>query len=114
MNSNLIRYCFALDLKNDEILIDVYKKHHQKVWPKIIESIKNSGIEKLEIYLVANRLFMIMEVNETFSFDKKSKMDTNNPKVQEWEKLMWKYQQALPTAKEGEKWLLMDKIYEFD
>jgi L-rhamnose mutarotase len=114
MNSNLIRYCFALDLKNDKQLILAYKKHHQKVWSEIIESIKNSGIEKLEIYLVANRLFMIMEVNKTFSFDKKSKMDANNPKVQEWETLMWKYQQALPTAKEGEKWLLMDKIYEFE
>ncbi|MEQ8812616.1 MAG: L-rhamnose mutarotase, partial [Imperialibacter sp.] len=37
--------------------------------------------------------------------------DANNPKVQEWEKLMWKYQQALPAAKPGEKWLLMDKIF---
>jgi len=32
--------------------------------------------------------------------------------VQEWEKLMWKYQQALPKAKPGEKWVLMNKIFE--
>jgi L-rhamnose mutarotase len=32
--------------------------------------------------------------------------------VQEWEDLMWRYQQALPSAREGEKWLLMDKIFE--
>jgi len=114
MNNKLIRYCFALDLKNDKILIDAYKKHHQKVWPEILKSIMDSGIEKLEIYLVANRLFMIMEVNEIFSFDKKANMDTNNPKVQEWETLMWKYQQALPTAKEGEKWMLMDKIFDLN
>jgi L-rhamnose mutarotase len=25
---------------------------------------------------------------------------------------MWKYQQALPMAKPGEKWLLMDKIFD--
>ena len=77
-----------------------------------IESIKDAGIEDLEIYLVANRMFMIMKVNDTFSFEKKGEMDANNPKVQEWETLMWEYQQALPMAKEGEKWMLMDKIYQ--
>ncbi|OYX85880.1 MAG: hypothetical protein B7Y83_03325 [Flavobacteriales bacterium 32-34-25] len=39
-------------------------------------------------------------------------MDANNPKVQEWEELMWKFQQALPFAKSGEKWMLMEKIFE--
>ncbi|WP_299396838.1 L-rhamnose mutarotase [uncultured Gelidibacter sp.] len=105
------RHCFALDLINDDELISAYKKHHEKVWPEIVESIKDSGILNLEIYLVENRLFMIMDVNESFSFDKKNENDANNPTVQEWESLMWKYQQALPTAKEGEKWLLMEKIY---
>lgn len=55
---------------------------------------------------------MIIEAAADFSFDKKAKMDAENPKVQEWEALMWKFQQALPQAKEGEKWLLMEKIFE--
>ena len=54
---------------------------------------------------------MIMEVNKSFSFEVKSEADKNNSKVQEWEKLMWSYQQAMPTAREGEKWMLMEKIY---
>ncbi|MGB2760131.1 MAG: L-rhamnose mutarotase, partial [Maribacter stanieri] len=45
------KYCFALDLKNDAVLINEYITHHKKVWPEIIESIKDSHIEKLEIYL---------------------------------------------------------------
>ncbi|MDO5977367.1 L-rhamnose mutarotase [Flavivirga spongiicola] len=106
------RHCFALDLKNDPKGISEYKKYHEFIWPEITASIKNSGIEELEIYLIGNRMFMIMEVNDTFSLEKKSQMDAGNPKVQEWETLMWKYQQALPIAKEGEKWLLMDKIYQ--
>jgi len=108
----LKRHCFALDLKDDKKQIDAYKKYHQKVWPEILLSISESGIENLEIYLIENRLFMIMEVNDSFSFDKKNKMDAANPKVQEWEKLMWNYQQALPTAKEGEKWMQMEKIFQ--
>jgi len=108
------RYCLALDLKNDEQLISAYKKYHEKIWPEITKSIKESGIESLEIYLIENRMFMIMEVTDSFSFEKKSKMDKMNPKVQEWEKLMWNYQKALPMAKPGEKWLLMDKIYQLE
>jgi len=106
------KYCFALDLKDDPKLIAEYKAYHENVWPEIEKSIKDSGIEDLEIYLVANRMFMIMKVNDTFSFEKKGEMDAHNPKVQEWETLMWKYQQAIPTAKPGEKWMLMEKVYQ--
>jgi L-rhamnose mutarotase len=56
---------------------------------------------------------MIIEVDDSFSFDKKAKMDADNEKVQEWENLMWNYQQALPMAKAGEKWLAMEKVFEF-
>jgi L-rhamnose mutarotase len=106
------KFCLALDLKDDAQLMDEYKAHHQKVWPEIIASIKDSGITVLEIYNVGNRMFMIIEADENFSFDKKSAADANNPKVQEWEVLMWKFQQALPWAKSGEKWMLMEKIFE--
>lgn len=106
------RYCLICDLKNDRILIEAYKEHHKKVWPEIISSIKDSGIETMEIYCLGNRLVMIMEANASFSFEKKAHLDANNPKVEEWENLMWTYQKALPLAKEGEKWLLMDKIFE--
>ena len=108
------RYCFALDLKADKNLIAEYEAYHKAVWPEIVDSITSAGIEKLEIYRIENRLFMIMETNENFSFEKKAQMDAANPKVQEWENLMWKYQQALPFAKEGEKWVRMNKIFELD
>ncbi|HVK49052.1 MAG TPA: L-rhamnose mutarotase [Pseudobacter sp.] len=106
------RHCFALDLKKNTELIAGYEAYHQAVWPEIIASIKNAGIEDLQIYRVEDRLFMIMEVNDDFSFEKKNAADAADPKVQEWEELMWKYQQALPAAKPGEKWMLMNKIFQ--
>lgn len=108
------RFCFALDLKNDAALIAEYRKYHEKLWPEVTESIRNSGIEDLELYLLGNRLFMIMDVNESFSFEKKAKADQQNPKVQEWEELMWKFQQSLPEAKPGEKWLRMERIFKLE
>ena len=105
------RYCLALDLKNDAALIAEYEDYHNKVWEDIIASIKDSGIEAMNIYRTGNRLFMIMEVNESFSFEKKTAADLANAKVQEWEKLMWKFQQPLPWAKQNEKWILMEEIF---
>ena len=105
------RYCFALDLKEDDDLINEYEAHHQKVWPEILQSIKDAGIGKMEIYRVANRLFMIMETDDTFSFERKAAMDEGNEEVQRWEELMWKFQQPMPWAKEGEKWVLMNRIF---
>ena len=94
MNS-LHRYCLALDLKNDPGLIREYEDYHKGVWPEILKSIKDAGIERLEIYRVENRLFMVLEANDSFSFEKKKSMDESNTKVIEWEDLMSKYQQAL-------------------
>jgi len=108
------RYCLTLDLRNDERLIAEYKRHHRNVWPEITQSIKDSGIEDMQIYLLGARLFMIMEVNEQFSFEAKAEADRANPKVQEWEKLMWRFQAPLPQAKPGEKWLLMEQIFQLE
>ena len=106
------RYCLALDLKNDPALIAEYEKYHQNSWPENLKAIKEAGIEVMDIYRTGNRLFMIMETKDDFSFEEKSKSDATNRKVQEWEELMWKYQQALPHAKPGEKWMVMDKVFE--
>ena len=106
-----IRHCFALDLKEDPTLIEAYKAYHRQVWPEILASIREAGILDMEIYLTGNRLFMVMEVDENFSFEEKARNDAANPRVQEWETLMWTFQQALPWAKEGEKWVRMEKIF---
>jgi L-rhamnose mutarotase len=106
------KYCLTLDLKDDPALIAEYEKHHQAVWPEIKKSIIDSGIIGMKIYRNDTRLFMIMEVNDSFSFEKKAQMDAANAKVQEWENLMWNYQQPLKNALKGEKWVLMKKIFE--
>jgi|SRR5689334_11380539 L-rhamnose mutarotase len=108
------RYCLTLDLKDDPILVEEYKRNHQRIWPEITQSIKDSGIEDMEIYLLGTRMFMIMEVNERFSFEAKALADRGNPKVQEWENLMWKFQKPVPQAKPGEKWLLMEQVFKLE
>ncbi|WP_200977492.1 L-rhamnose mutarotase [Echinicola sp. 20G] len=105
-------YTMALDLKNDHQLIKEYEDYHQEVWPEIKKSIKDAGISRMDIYRWENRLFMVMEADDDFTFEKKAKMDAANPKVKEWEDLMWTYQQGLPGVPEGEKWQVMKQVFE--
>lgn len=107
------RYCLALDLVDDPAFIAEYEYWHkaENGWPEIKKSITGAGITQMEIYRTGNRLFMIMDTDETFSFENKAAMDAANSKVKEWEELMWKFQVSLPWAREGEKWVLMDEIF---
>jgi len=106
------RYALALDLVDDPALIAEYEALHRAVAPEILASIRDAGVQMMDIYRFGNRMFMVMEVDETFSFERKAEMDAANPAVQAWEQLVWKYQQAVPGSKPGEKWALMDKIFE--
>jgi L-rhamnose mutarotase len=108
------KYCLAVDLVDDAALITEYERLHktENVRPEIRQSIVDAGVTSMEIYRTGNRMFMIMETNDSFTFERKAAMDAGNPKVQEWEQFVWSFQKALPWAKEGEKWVLMDKIFQ--
>jgi L-rhamnose mutarotase len=108
------RYCFALDLIDDEVLIEEYKEHHRNFWPELRQNAINSGIKSIELYQSGNRLFMVHETED--DFDPKKKTQNQNSWItqrsEEWEHLMSKYQKKIPSAKPGQKWVLMDKIFE--
>jgi len=108
------RYCLALDLKDDPRLIEEYEYWHkaENGWPEVRKSILEAGILEMEIYRTGNRLMMIMETSDLYNETAKAASDAANPKVQEWEQLMWKFQQPLPWAREGEKWVLMKQIFQ--
>lgn len=105
------RFALALDLKNDPNLIAEYEKWHQNVWPEVLKSIRDSGVESMEIWRIENRLFMLMETTADFSLETKAATDAENERVRAWENLMWKFQQPLPSAPPGEKWMLMNSIF---
>ena len=116
MKQPLRRICLACDLQNDPTLIEEYVSYHrsENVWPEVKQSLKDAGVVEMQIHRIANRLFMILDVDASFSLERKQAMDLVNEKVQEWEDLMWKYQAGLPWAPEGVKWMPMDLIFELD
>lgn len=107
-----MRYCFTLDLIENQELMEEYKNHHKAVWPEILKGIKEVGITSMEIYLLGNRMFMIMDTLPTFVMERDMEILGKLPRQKEWEALMWKFQQALPQAQEGEKWMQMEQIFQ--
>lgn len=105
------RYCLTVDLKNDAELISEYEAIHKQIWPEIKESIIAAGITNMEIFRLDNRLFMIMETDDTFTFEKKQLIDEQSEIVQRWETMLWKFQQPIPGSAPGEKWRLMKQIF---
>ncbi len=103
----------ALDLRDDPDLIRQYEDYHRAVWPEILQSLKDAGVLAMEIYRTGNRLFMILEAGPDYAPERKARMDLANPRVQQWEELMWQYQQALPWAAPGQKWVTMEMVFDF-
>lgn len=105
------RHCLTLDLKDDAQAIAEYKRYHVKIWPEIRDSLFAAGITDMEIYLLGTRLFMIMDVNETFSLSAKAAADAANARVQEWEAIMGHFQQPLPQSRPGQRWVVMERVF---
>ena len=105
------RHCLTLDLKNDPAVIEEYKRYHVKIWPEVRDSLRDAGIADMEIYLAGNRLFMIMDVNDSFSLSAKAAADAANAKVQEWETIMGEFQQPLPQSRPGQRWVVMERVF---
>src|ERR1700750_1158811 len=105
------RHCLALDLKEEETAIAEYKRYHVKIWPEVRQSLLDAGVTDMEIYLAGTRLFMIMDVNGTFSLAAKAAADAANAKVQEWEAIMGQFQQPLPASRPGQRWVVMERVF---
>lgn len=110
------RLYYALDLHDDPALIAEYEHWHraENIWPEIVHSLQAAGVHDLEIFRAGNRLVLVMTVPTDFSAERKAAADAADPKVQAWEALMWRFQQALPFAGPGEKWVPMTRLFSLE
>jgi len=110
---NYKRYCKALKLENDLQLIEEYKKVHApgNTWPEITQGMKDVGIIDMEIYILGNQLFMIMDTAADFNHDLAMKKLATKPRQSEWEAFVSRFQKTSAEATADEKWQVMERIY---
>ena len=107
------RYCQAMDLKNNPELIARYKEAHDRYhsWPEIREGIKSVGILEMEIYILDNHLFMIVETPVDFDWDSAMAKLATLPRQAEWEDYVAMFQQCKPGSTSDEKWRMMERMF---
>jgi len=111
-----MRFCKTLMLKDDPQLIEEYKKVHAPgaAWPEISQGMREVGIVDMEIYILGNQLFMIMDTVPFFDHDKAMKELASKPRQAEWEAFVSRFQKTPADASAGEKWQLMERIYKLE
>jgi L-rhamnose mutarotase len=114
--TNLRRECLAVDLRDDPEVIASYRYWHRPGGPpaEVTRSLRDAGIAALDIYLLGNRLFMVVDFTPDYSPGAKAAADAGNPDVQAWNALMDGLQQALPfagTDPASGKWRPLEHIY---
>jgi L-rhamnose mutarotase len=108
-----MRYGLALDLKDDPALIARYEAFHLEVWPEVLRHIREQGVLSMEIYRLGTRLFMVMDTDDAvYTAERMAQASLNNPVVQRWETLMWEFQAPTPWTPAGQKWVLMDRLFD--
>jgi L-rhamnose mutarotase len=107
------RYALALDLVDDAKLIADYEKAHEKIWPEVRNHLLEYGVTSMEIYRLGTRLFMLMEVDPAvYDAQAMAQASLDNPAIVRWETLMWTYQVPTPWTPAGEKWVVMQRIFD--
>ena len=108
-----MRYCLALDLKDDDALIARYEEQHRRIWPEIAAHLRAHGVTGMEIYRLGTRMTMLMETDDAvYDAAVMAQALQSDPRVQEWETLMWQFQAPTPWTPVGEKWTPMRRIFD--
>lgn len=108
------RYCQTLELVDQPDLIEAYIKEHSRVWPEVQKGIREVGILDMQIYVYANRLFMIVDTVDEFDWIRDNERLSKLPRQAEWEAYMSRFQGSDPNASSTDKWKLMTKIFELE
>ena len=110
------RFCKTLSLEDNPQLIEEYKKVHkpENTWPEITQGMIEVGILDMEIYIMGNRLFMIMDTVPEFNHDHAMAELATKPRQSEWEAFVSKFQKTSSEATADEKWQVMERIYKLE
>lgn len=107
-----MRHCLALDLHDDPALIAAYEEHHRRVWPEVLAHLRAQGVRELEIFRLGTRMVMVMDTDDAvFDSARMAAAESGDPRLREWEELMWRFQKPTPWTPAGAKWTPMQNLF---
>lgn len=107
------RYVQTMELRDDAELIRKYREAHDRehFWDEIKEGIREVGILEMEIYILGNRVVMIVDAPLDFDWDKAMARLATLPRQDEWEHYVAMFQKCAADATSDEKWQMMERMF---
>ena len=107
------RYVQFLEIEDAPELIAEYRKWHSEEhnWPEIREGIRQVGILEMEIYILGNRLVMIVDAPADFDWQEAMNRLATQPRQAEWEAFVARFQGCRADARSDEKWQPMERMF---
>ncbi|MGX5687834.1 L-rhamnose mutarotase [Arcticibacter tournemirensis] len=97
------------NLVADEGLQKEYMDYHAaqfKKWPEVAKGFCNADFQRLLLFRNVKQLLLVISIPKGKNLDELNPLTTeNNPRVDEWNALMKKYQEGIPGTKPGEVWV---------
>ncbi len=89
--------------------LDYHKTQFEK-WPELSEGFCNADFQQLLIYKNGRQLMLVISIPKGESLDKLNPKTTeNNPRVNDWNALMKKYQEGISGTQKGETWVFLEQ-----
>lgn len=103
----------STNLVNDGTLQKEYLDYHAtqfEQWPEVAKGFCNADFQQLRIFKNGRQLILVISIPKGSSLDELNPRTTlNNPRVDEWNNLMKKYQEGIEGTKPGEVWVFFEK-----
>jgi len=109
------RHVFTVNLKDDPGIFEAYARHHREVWPEVQASLRQVGVQQMDVYLLGRRLVMVVEMRDGIDYRTAFKSHaSSSQRVAEWERLMRSLQEPPAEARAGEWWAAMEPVFHLE
>ncbi|PTQ95734.1 uncharacterized protein DUF718 [Mucilaginibacter yixingensis] len=98
------------DPKMQKEYLNYHATQFQK-WPEVSQGFCNAQFQQLLVFRNGRQLMLIISIPKGGDLDKLNPLTSkNNPRVDEWNKLMGKYQEGIPGTAKGESWVFLKPV----
>jgi len=102
------------NLVEDPVKQKEYMEYHHtqfEKWPEISKGFCNASFQQVLVFRNGRQLMLIISVPKGQSLDKLNPKTTeNNPRVNDWNTIMGKYQEGIEDAPKGTTWVLFKSV----
>lgn len=100
------------DEKSQKEYVDYHSTQFEK-WPEIAKGFCNADFQQLQVFKNGRQLMLVISIPKGKTLDELNPKTTeNNPRVDDWNALMKKYQTGIEGTKPGEVWIFLKKVNE--